>query len=485
MTLRVYNSLTRRKEIFEPLREGRVHMYVCGPTVHNDAHLGHGKTYVNFDTVVRYLRYLGYQVLYVQNITDVGHLLDGGEDRMIKGARRERVHPLQLAETYARRYFRDMDRLKVTRPDISPRASGHIPEMIDLVAELLANGFAYEVNGSVYFSVSKFENYGKLSGRRTKDARAGHRIAVLEEKRDPADFALWKRAEPEHILRWNSPWGEGFPGWHIECSAMATKYLGQPFDIHGGGVENKFPHHECEIAQAEAARGNPFVRYWLHNGMLMISGEEMHKSLGNFVTLEQAFGRWEPTVIRFFVLLSHYRGPTDFTEEAVDAAGRGLDRLLTTVRDVRRRLSGGAPEGEASQGTLALLEDARRQFEEAMDDDFGTPGAIAALFELNRQINARLDGPQPLSLGDLQAIDSLYRRLAGDVLGVLPDDLGQQLGAGLSADLIEVLIDTRARLRQSKQWALADGIRDQLETLGIQLQDRPEGTSWTLSATAH
>jgi len=462
-----------------------VHMYVCGPTVHNDAHLGHGKTYVNFDIVVRYLRYLGYQVLYVQNITDVGHLLDGGEDRMIKVARRERVHPLQLAETYTRRYFRDMDRLKVTRPDISPRASGHIPEMIDLVAELLANGFAYEVNGSVYFSVQKFENYGRLSGRRTEDARAGHRIAVLEEKRDPADFALWKRAEPEHILRWHSPWGEGFPGWHIECSAMATKYLGQPFDIHGGGVENKFPHHECEIAQAEAARGKPFARYWLHNGMLMISGEEMHKSLGNFVTLEQAFERWEPTVIRFFVLLSHYRGPTDFTEEAVDAAGRGLDRLLTTVRHVRGRLSGGAPEGEASQGTLALLEDARRQFEDAMDDDFGTPGAIAALFELNRQINARLDGSQPLSLGDLRAVDSLYRRLAGDVLGVLPDDLGQQLGAGLSADLIEVLIDTRARLRQSKQWALADGIRDQLETLGIQLQDRPEGTSWTLSATAH
>ncbi|HUV95670.1 MAG TPA: cysteine--tRNA ligase [Anaerolineae bacterium] len=485
MTLRLYNSLTRQKEAFVPLREGRVHMYVCGPTVHNDAHLGHGKTYVNFDTVVRYLRYLGYQVLYVQNITDVGHLLDTGEDRMIKGAKRERVHPLQLAETYARRYFRDMDRLKVTRPDISPRASGHIPEMIDLVAELLANGFAYEVNGSVYFSVSKFEGYGKLSGRRTEDARSGHRIAVLEEKRDPADFALWKRAQAEHILRWNSPWGEGFPGWHLECSAMATKYLGQPFDIHGGGVENKFPHHECEIAQAEAARGKPFVRYWLHNGMLMTSGEEMHKSLGNFVTLEQAFERWDPMVIRFFVLLSHYRGPTDFTEEAVDAAGRGLDRLLTTFRHVRRRLSGGAPEGEASQGTLALLEGPRSQFEESMNDDFGTPGAIAALFELNRQINARLNGPEPLSLGDLRAIDSLYRRLAGDVLGVLPDDLGQQLGAGLSADLIEVLIDTRARLRQSKQWALTDRIRDQLEILGIQLQDRPEGTSWTLDATAH
>ena len=483
MTLQVYNSLTRQKEAFVPLHEGRVHMYVCGPTVHNDAHLGHGKTYVNFDTVVRYLRYLGYQVLYVQNITDVGHLLDTGEDRMLKGAKRERVHPLQLAETYTRRYFRDMDRLNITRPDISPRASGHIPEMIDLVRKLLANGFAYESNGSVYFSVSKFDGYGKLSGRRAEDARAGHRIQVLEEKRDPADFALWKRAEPQHILRWNSPWGEGFPGWHIECSVMSTKYLGQPFDIHGGGVENKFPHHDCEIAQAEAAAGKPFARYWLHNGMLMIRGEEMHKSLGNFVTLEQAFERWDPMVIRFFVLLSHYRGPMDFTVEALDAAGRGLDRLLTTLRNVRRRLAAGAPVGSASQGTLALLENARRQFEDSMNDDFGTPGAIAALFEMSREINVRLDGRQPLPVGDLQAIDSLYRRLAGDVLGILPDDLDQELGAGLANDLIVVLIDARAELRESRQWKLADGIRNRLSALGIRLEDRPEGTSWTFGRT--
>jgi len=483
MTLQVYNSLTRKKEVFVPLHEGRVHMYVCGPTVHNDAHLGHGKTYVNFDIVVRYLRYLGYKVLYVQNITDVGHLLDSGEDRMLKGAKREHVHPLQLAEIYTRRYFRDMDRLNVIRPDISPRASGHIPEMIDLVQRLLANGYAYEVNGSVYFSVSKFPGYGKLSGRRLEDARAGHRIQVLEEKRDPADFALWKRAQPQHILRWNSPWGEGFPGWHIECSVMSTKYLGQPFDIHGGGVENKFPHHDCEIAQAEAATGKPFARYWLHNGMLMIRGEEMHKSLGNFVTLEQAFERWEPMVIRFFVLLSHYRGPMDFTEEAIDAAGKGHERLLTTVRNLHRRMAGGAPETEASPGILALVDDTRRRFEESMNDDFGTSGAIAALFDMSREINIRLDDAKSLSVGDLQAIDSLYRRLAGDVLGILPDDLDQEL-AGLSTDLIELLIDTRANLRQSKQWALADGIRDRLSALGILLEDRPEGTIWMFSATA-
>jgi len=485
MTLRLYNSLTRQKETFVPLHEGRVHMYVCGPTVHNDAHLGHGKTYVNFDTVVRYLRYLEYQVLYVQNITDVGHLLDSGQDRMLRGAEREHVHPMQLAETYTQRYFRDMDRLNVTRPDISPRASGHIPEMIDLVEKILANGYAYVVNGSVYFSVQDFPDYGRLSGRRVEDARAGHRIVVLDEKRHPADFALWKRAEPAHILRWNSPWGEGFPGWHIECSAMSTKYLGQPFDIHGGGVENKFPHHDCEIAQSVAATGKPFANYWLHNGMLMIRGEEMHKSLGNFVTLEQAFERWDPMVIRFFVLLSHYRGPMDFTEEAIDAAGRGLERLLTTIRNVRRRLTAGAPEGEASQHTVDLLKEVRSLFEQSMNDDFGTPGAIAWLFDLSREVNGRLASSKLSSQGDLEAVDSFYRELVGDVLGLLPKSLDQEPAAGLSSDLIELLIATRARLRQEKQWSLADTIRDQLAALGVQLEDRPEGTTWTLGGVAN
>ena len=345
MTLKIYNSLTRQKETFVPLHEGRVQMYVCGPTVYNDAHLGHGKTYVNFDTMVRYLRYLGYRVLYVQNITDVGHLLDSGEDRMLKGAAREHMQPMELAEIYTRRYFRDMDRLNVTRPDISPRASGHIPEMIELIQTLLDKGIAYEVNGSVYFDVSKFADYGKLSGRRVEESQAGSRVEVLEEKRNPADFALWKRAEPEHIMRWNSPWGQGFPGWHIECSVMSTKYLGQPFDIHGGGVENKFPHHECEVAQSEAATGESFARYWIHNGMLMIRGEEMHKSLGNFVTLEQAFNRWDPMAIRFFILLSHYRGPLDVTDEALDAAEKGLNRLLGAIRSVRQRLSTAAQRG--------------------------------------------------------------------------------------------------------------------------------------------
>ena len=481
MALHVYNSLHRQKELFVPLRPGRVHMYVCGPTVYNDAHLGHGKTYVNFDTIVRYLRYLDYRVLYVQNITDVGHLLDSGEDRMLKGAAREQVQPMELAESYTRRYFRDMDRLNVTRPDISPRASGHVPEMIEWIQKLIAAGVAYESNGSVYFSVSHFGGYGKLSGRKVEDLQAGARVDVLDEKRDAVDFALWKRAEPEHIMRWNSPWGEGFPGWHIECTVMSTKYLGQPFDIHGGGLENKFPHHECEVAQAEAATGQPFANYWLHNGMLMISGEEMHKSLGNFVTLEQSFEDWDPMVIRFFILMGHYRNPLDLTEEALGGAARGYNRLLTAARAVRRQLADAA-EGDADAveaDVSEMLEEGRIQFETSMDDDFNTPGAIAALFDLIREVNTRLNSDRPLTRGSLAAIDAQFSRLAGDVLGVLPSELESDVDAGVSSALIELLAETRLGLRQAKQWALADGIRDRLAELGIQLQDTADGTTWT------
>jgi len=478
MTLRVYNSLSREKEEFVPLVPGRVHMYVCGPTVYDDAHLGHGKTYVNFDVLVRYLRYLGYHVRYVQNITDVGHILDSGEDRILKGAAREQMHPMELAETYTRRYFRDMDRLNILRPNISPRATGHIPEMIEMIQTLLDKGYAYEANGSVYFSVASDKEYGKLSGRRVEDALRGTRVDLREEKREPSDFALWKRAEPEHIMRWNSPWGEGFPGWHIECSAMSAKYLGQPFDIHGGGVENKFPHHECEIAQAEAATGKPFARYWLHNGMLMIRGEEMHKSLGNFLTLEQAYGRWDPMAIRFFILLSHYRGPIDFTPEAVEAAGRGLDRILAAVRTVRSRM-GDAPDGEASEGVQRIVERGEARFRESMDDDFGTPGAIAALFDMTREVNVRLGSGPELPKGDLKALDDAYTAMAGDVLGVIPEDLGEQVEGSLAGDLMDILVAVRTSLREQKQWVAADEIRDRLKALGIELKDGAKGTTWT------
>ncbi len=482
MTLKVYNSLTRQKEEFVPLHEGRVGMYVCGPTVYEDAHLGHGKTYVNFDTIVRYLRYLGYKVRYVQNITDVGHLLDSGEDRILKGVVRERVEPMELVETYTRRYFEDMDTLNVLRPDISPRASGHIPEQIELIKVLIEKGYAYEANGSVYFDVAKWPEYGKLSGRRVEELMEGTRVEANPDKRHPADFALWRRAEPEHIMRWPSPWDWGFPGWHAECSAMSTKYLGQPFDIHGGGMENKFPHHDCEIAQSEAATGVPFCRYWLHNGMLMIKGEEMHKSLGNFVTLREAFENYLPLAIRFFCLSGHYRSPLDLSDTALQAASKGLERLYGTVQAVRDRLSW-AESGDLDETFAAKLAEHKRRFLDGMDDDFNTAAAIGALFDLNKEVNTLLDSEEEISQETLVAINDLYRELGGDVLGVIPDE-GYRFAkatAGLEEPLIELLIETRQRLREARKWDLADEIRARMTELGIALEDRPEGARWRIS----
>jgi cysteinyl-tRNA synthetase len=481
MTLKVYNSLSRQKEEFVPVQEGRVGMYVCGPTVYEDAHLGHGKTYVNFDTIVRYLRYLGYKVRYVQNITDVGHLLDSGEDRIMKGVARERIEPMELVEKYTRRYFEDMDALNVQRPDISPRASGHIPEQIELIKTLIEKGYAYEVNGSVYFDVAKWPEYGKLSGRRVEELMEGARVEVNPDKRHPADFALWRRAEPEHIMRWSSPWGWGFPGWHLECSVMSTKYLGQPFDIHGGGMENKFPHHDCEIAQSEAAMGVPFCRYWLHNGMLMVKGEEMHKSLGNFVTLKEAFEQYSPLAIRFFILGSHYRSPLDFSEIALQAANKGLERLHGAVQAVRERLlSADSGTDLTNRAFVAKLAEHKARFLEAMDDDFNTAAAIGVLFDLTKEVNTLLDSEQEISRETLAAINDLYCELGGDVLGVIPDEIVKGV-AGLEEPLIELLIETRLRLRKAQEWNWADEIRARMAELGIALEDRPEGTRWRIS----
>ncbi len=477
MALRLYNSLTRQDEVFVPVNEGRVHIYVCGPTVYADAHVGHGKTYVNFDVVVRYFRYKGYKVRHVENITDVGHLLDSGEDRILKGAAQERVEPMELVERFTRRFFEDMDRLNVARPDISPRASGHIPEQIELVKKLIEKGYAYEVDGNVYFDVTKYKDYGKLSGRRLEETEAGTRVDVETDKRHPADFALWKKATPEHIMKWNSPWGWGFPGWHVECSAMSTKYLGQPFDIHCGGMENKFPHHEDEIAQSEAAEGVPFCNYWLHNGMLFIRGEEMHKSLGNFVTLRQAYEMYDPMTIRLFILTAHYRSRLDMTDEALEAAEKGRQRIWGAVRSIRQRLQQ-APEGGASTEVAELVNKARAAFEEAMDNDFNTPGALSVLYDLTREANTLLAAGKALTRGDLEALDRAYRQLGGDVLGIIPDKMEDEGLADLSAKLADLLVETRNKLRAAKQWALADFVRDELTALGIQVQDGPEGSSW-------
>ena len=480
MPLRIYNVLTRQKEAFVPLTEGKVNIYVCGPTVYDNSHIGHAKTYVSFDVVVRYLRYRGYDVLYVQNITDVGHMLDTGEDRILRKARQISAKPMQVVETYARQYFADMDALGVRRPDISPRASGHIPEQITMIERLIEQEHAYVVDGSVYFNVASFPEYGKLSGRVIEELEEGTRVAVRQEKRHPADFALWKKAEPQHILRWNSPWGEGFPGWHIECSAMAAKYLGETFDIHGGGLENIFPHNECEVAQSEAAHGAPFARYWMLTGSLTLDGVKMSKSLGNTLTIKDALQRWRPEAVRVFVLSSHYGSPIDFSDEAVDAAYKGWQRIWGAVSLTRQQLRRAAP-GEASAEVTAMLDTARAAFIERMEDDFNTPGGLAVLQDLTRQVNTLLNESGPQTQGTLAAIDALYRELGGEVLGIVPEREEGAADAGREDGLVRLLIDLRAESRAKKDWATGDTIRDRLKELGVVLEDRADGTIWKLS----
>ncbi len=477
MGLKVYNSLTRQKEEFKPEIEGFVRMYVCGPTVYAHSHLGHAKSYVSFDVIVRYLRYLGYRVRYVQNITDVGHLTDNadqGEDKIIAQARKERLEPMELVEIYMRSYFEDMDRLGNLRPDISPRATGHIPEQIELVEILLDKGYAYEINGSVYFDVLKFPEYGKLSGKRIEDLIAGARVEVRSEKKNPFDFALWKRAEPGHIMRWRSPWGVGYPGWHIECSAMSMKYLGETFDIHGGGIENQFPHHESEIAQSEAATGKPFVRYWLHNNMVTVNGVKMSKSLGNVITLKDAFKKYHPLVIRFFILSSHYRSPVDYSDEALDSASKGLEKLHNTVKLLRYEIS----KSQQGKRHEINLEEYKHKFIEAMDDDFNTPVAISVLFDLSREVNQILNSSEIYSSESLKEIDEFYREFGGKILGLIPDELERSKStSGIESQLIELLLKIRAKARADKNWELADWVRNELKSLGITLEDRKDGTT--------
>ena len=501
--LRVYNSLERELQDFKPLHEGLVGIYVCGPTVYGHSHIGHAKSYVSFDVIVRYLRHLGHRVRYVQNITDVGHLTDNadmGEDKVAAKARELGLQPMEVAETFTRSYFEDMDALNVLRPDISPRATGHIPQQIELVQKLIERGHAYEAEGNVYFDVESFAGYGKLSGRNLDEMMEAVRIEARTEKRHPADFAVWIKAEPGHLMRWNSPWGEGFPGWHLECSVMAQAYLGETVDIHGGGIENIFPHHEDEIAQAEAATGKPFVRYWLHNNMVTVNGQKMGKSLGNFITLKDAFaGRpplqkpVRPMVLRYFVLTSHYRSPLDFSVGALDAAQKGLERIENTVGRVRRMLTaapagpvppapsgveGSAGDGPVPEAVLRLAEETRQAFLSEMDDDFNTAGAIGALSTFTREVNRLLDQNGALSREALTVLDGLYTELGGDVLGIVTEQTGARATAGVERELVEALLAVRADLRQARQYALADSIRKRLEELGIEVNDGPDGTSW-------
>ena len=474
----LYNTLTRKKEKFEPLTPGFVGIYVCGPTVYGHSHLGHAKSYISFDVIVRYLRYLGYKVRYVQNITDVGHLQgdrDEGQDKIAEQARLEKLEPMEVAEYYTRSYFEDMDRLGNVRPDISPRATGHIIEQIDMIKTLIDHDLAYEVNGNVYFNVRAFPEYGKLSGRKVDEMEAGARVEVSEDKKHPADFALWKKASPEHIMQWNSPWGSGYPGWHIECSSMSVKYLGETIDIHGGGLENMFPHHECEIAQSEGAFEKPFVKYWLHNNMITVDGVKMGKSLNNFITVKDALKKHDAMAIRNFILMSHYRSALDFSEKALDGAASGLKKIQTFMNRIDQA---GKSAVDVKEAVTLPVQDFENKFRQAMDDDFNTPQALAAVFDLISQVNKILDesGVDKSSLNELKTV---MARTLGDTLGLLStgESASQASGEDLNS-VMDVLLSVRMDLRKEKNFNLADKIRETLKSHGIILKDGAEGSAW-------
>lgn len=475
----LYDTMQRQKVRFEPSAPGRVGMYLCGPTVYSDAHLGHAKKEVAFDVVLRTFAHFGYRVRYVSNITDVGHLLgdaDEGEDKLQARARLEQLEPMEIADKYFWSFFRDMDALNVLRPSINPRATGHIQEQIRLIEELIARGHAYEANGSVYFDVRSWPEYGKLSGRRLDEQEEGTREAVREEKRDPRDFALWKRAEPQHLMRWDSPWSVGFPGWHIECSAMSLKYLGEGFDIHGGGLDLQFPHHEAEIAQAEAA-GHPFARYWMHNNMLTIGGQKMSKSKGNFYTIQDILQKYDPMVVRFLLVGSHYRSETEMDEAAFASAEAGYRRLTDALAEIERRIPE-APDG-ADAALDAKIAARMTEFEDAMRDDFNTPKAVAALFGLTAEMNTALNaGAVPR--GTLERARDAYRTLGGDVLGLFAE--GQSRAAAEDGPVIDALMELVLKARQNyrlqKQYAEADELRDTLAEAGITVEDTKDGVRW-------
>ena len=474
MSLQIFNTFSSKKETFIPLNEGRASIYVCGPTVYSDSHLGHAKAYVSFDVILRYLRYIGYKTFYVQNITDVGHLLgdeDDGEDRMIKRSIELEQDPMVIAENYTRRHFEVMDNLGVIRPDISPRASGHIPEQLEVIEILLKKGLAYESEGSVYFEICKDQSYGNLSKRKIEDMKGGARVKVRSEKRHPGDFALWKKAEKGHLMRWRDPFsGWGYPGWHTECVVMSTRYLGEEFDIHGGGMDLKFPHHDCEIAQARGLE-KPFARNWMHTNMLTVDGQKMSKSTGNFVTLFDLFKKFDPMIVRYFIVSSHYRSVVDFSERALRDARTSLNRLKQTVNNLRKN------KDERLTSSGKYFEEFRKRFINAMEDDFSTPKAISILFELSHEVNILLSEKNPNQEAIVDA-ENLFSKLGGDVLGIIPDSLeSENLDLNLK-DVMEILIELRENFRIKKDFENADLIRNRLNNIGIQIKDYPEGTGW-------
>lgn len=485
--LYIYNTLHRQKELFVPLQSPHVGMYVCGPTVYGDPHLGHARPAITFDILFRYLKHLGYKVRYVRNITDVGHLendADSGEDKIAKKARLEQLEPMEVAQYYINRYHKAMEALNVLPPSIEPLASGHIMDQIDFVEKILKNGFAYVSEGSVYFDVEKYDkiyHYGKLSGRNIADLLESTRsLEGQEEKRKSYDFALWKKASPEHIMRWKSPWSEGFPGWHMECSAMSTKYLGKHFDIHGGGMDLIFPHHECEIAQSTAALGSESVKYWMHNNMVTVNGQKMGKSLGNFITLEEFFTgshplltqAYSPMTIRFFMLQAHYRSTVDFSNEALQASEKGLQRLLEGYERLQKI--------QPSEKSTVNLSDLRQNCEAAMCDDLNTPVVISHLFEAVKIIYLINDGKETISSDDLKEVKDVFHLFIEEILGLKTENAdSSKLEAYKKA--VDLLLNIRLEAKKNKNWELSDKIRSELTALGFEIRDTKDGFEWKLN----
>ena len=487
--LSVYNTLARKKEVFQPLHAGRVGLYVCGPTVYGDPHLGHARPAITFDILFRYLTHLGYKVRYVRNITDVGHLVndaDAGEDKIAKKAKLDNLEPMEVVQYYLNRYHKAMEALNVLPPSIEPHASGHIIEQIDLVKTILEEGYAYESQGSVYFDVKKYNqkyNYGVLSGRNIEDMlNTTRELDGQEEKRNPVDFALWKKAAPEHIMHWASPWSEGFPGWHLECTAMSKKYLGETFDIHGGGMDLIFPHHECEIAQSMASLGHEAVRYWMHNNMVTINGQKMGKSLGNFINLSQFFEgnhelltqAYSPMTIRFFILQAHYRSTVDFSNEALQASEKGLSRLLDAYNNIDHL------EAKTTD-SIGNISDLTSKSYEAMNDDLNTPIVISYLFEAARIINSALAGQIQLSAEDIRELKDFFHLFLFDLLGIKDEAKDGNASYDAFSKAVDMILQIRSQAKQNKDWATSDKIRNELTALGFEIKDTKDGFEWKLN----
>ncbi len=484
----IYNTLSRKKEDFKPLIEGRVGLYVCGPTVYSNSHLGHARPNITFDLLFRYLTFLGNKVRYVRNITDVGHLEneaeESGEDKISKKARLEQLEPMEVVQKYMNTFHRNMADLNVLPPSIEPRASGHIIEQIQVIEAILKNGYAYEANGSVYFDVDKYNkdyNYGKLSGRNLDDIKTNTRVLDGQsEKKNSFDFALWKKASPEHIMRWPSKWSDGFPGWHLECSAMSTKYLGEVFDIHGGGMDLTFPHHECEIAQSTASQGKEAVRYWMHNNMIKINGQKMARSLGNFITLDELFSgnheileqAYSPMTIRFFILQAHYRSTIDFSNEALQASEKGLERLMAAIKTL--------DELSVSATSSVDIQPLKEKCFDALNDDLNSPIAIAHLFDGVKMINSIKAGKEQISAADLEDLKSFYKAMVNDILGLKEETAASSGHNEILAGTVELLINLRRDAKANKDWGTADKIRDELNAIGIEIKDTKEGVDWNL-----